>query len=1048
MGGSVYSVAFGRPATDLLARLVAGHRDVDPFAPITVVAPSTAAGTTLRRALAERAGGLVGVDVVAFPRFARTLAGPRLVSDGRPPLPAALSRAHLRAVLRRHGDALAVDTTILRSPATERALERTIDELAPLDDAALQALARRGGTTAAAVGLLRHWRRATADFAVPADHARVASLAVADGAPAPDVVILHLPRRLGSSDLALLGALAERDDVELAVTVGRTGNDDADTVADTLLGALAAFLGPPVAVDGEVAPALPATIVRAPDPTEEAAMAAREVVAAVTGASGRALRPDRVAIVSRVRDPYATAVHDQLDAAGVVHHAPSTTTLGQTAPGRALVTALEVAAGGFRRADVAALLRAAPIVQPATGARVPAAWWARLAREAGVVRGVDQWRERLAAAADARRLHLVAEGTPDEEIEAHPVITGLAELGAFIDDLDHRLRPPDPTWKAWSAWALGLLDGLLRREVSRQEPEAWEAVRVALTGLAVLDGVDEPPDLERFQRALQPDLERPHGSHGRFGHGVLVGRLVDVVGADLDLVVVVGGAEGRFPPRRRDDALVPDRDRAAAGGALPPRGLRREEEHRDLRAALASGARAVLTVPRSDPREQRERQPAPWVLEAATGLAGTLVGSDDLDHVDAEWLRTVPSFEAWVAGAGVPSSPQELDLEDLLADHRARRPLSEGVVAAGDPVLAAGLAAATARRAGSFDEFSGHVGLNPALLEAFDRPRSPTGLERYAQCPFKFFLADVLRVGRFDDPTEGDLISPIDEGNFVHEVLETFIGEALGKPPDEPWSDLERDRILEIAEAIAARFVGEGRTGRPLLWGVRWEQLRHQLLRFLDRDQALRRELDVSPVAVELPFGAEGEAPVELDVGGRRLAFKGVIDRVDRSPDGRRLVVYDYKTGKPDTYKVVAYDGDVGDLTAKGTKLQLPIYALAARTRWPDAETIHAQYWFVGRKGEGRLYGGPFDAAAEVRFGEVVTTVLDGVGGGRFPANPGADDWRYGQWTHDNCGWCEYDRVCPTSRGEAWVRLRTAPELADYVRLADERDADDEEVGT
>ena len=44
-------------------------------------------------------------------------------------------------------------------------------------------------------------------------------------------------------------------------------------------------------------------------------------------------------------------------------------------------------------------------------------------------------------------------------------------------------------------------------------------------------------------------------------------------------------------------------------------------------------------------------------------------------------------------------------------------------------------------------------------------------------------------------------------------------------------------------------------------------------------------------------------APVVIDLAGeRKVAFRGFVDRVDRSPDGDRLVVIDYKTGKRDKY--------------------------------------------------------------------------------------------------------------------------------------------------
>jgi hypothetical protein len=56
---------------------------------------------------------------------------------------------------------------------------------------------------------------------------------------------------------------------------------------------------------------------------------------------------------------------------------------------------------------------------------------------------------------------------------------------------------------------------------------------------------------------------------------------------------------------------------------------------------------------------------------------------------------------------------------------------------------------------------------------------------------------------------------------------------------------------------------------------------------------------------------------------------------------------------------------------------------------------------------------------------------------GRFPANPGPESYRYGQWTHEHCSWCEFDRICPTARGETWVQVRTSGALARYVELAE-----------
>jgi RecB family exonuclease len=449
----------------------------------------------------------------------------------------------------------------------------------------------------------------------------------------------------------------------------------------------------------------------------------------------------------------------------------------------------------------------------------------------------------------------------------------------------------------------------------------------------------------------------------------------------------------------------------------------------------------VLVAPRSDPRAQRERQPAPAYLEAISARAERVVASGELDGLRgrAPWFTDVESFEWWPSSGRADVLPGDVDLAALLAEHRAGRPIDAASPAVVDAALARGLAAAAARRRGEFGVWSGNVGERPGLVDGLDRPRSPTSLERYASCPFSFFLGQVLGVDPLDDPTDLEEISGRDTGSLVHLAMERFIAErGIGKSPDEPWSPDDRRRLEEIAAAIADSFVAEGRTGRPLLWGVRWERLRRMLGDILDEDDILRREWRSTPIAVEHAFGFDDD-PVVLDLGdGRQVAFRGVIDRIDRTDDGSLLVV-DYKTGSR-----YGYDGLDDDITGRGRKLQLGVYALAARHDQP-AGAVDPRYWFAGSgSGTPVLLGRRFDDDAERRFRDVVGTVLDGVVGGRFPANPGEERWDRSRYLHDNCKWCDFDRVCPTTRGWHWQQVRQRPELEAYVRLAE---GDDEHDG-
>lgn len=1059
MPARLLAVPYGPPATAALAEVVVAAKAGDPLAAVTVVVPSATVGTTLRRRLALDAGGMAGVAFRSLPQVAAHLAGVTIGAE--PSLARVVHAAHVRAVLAEARPPLAA---VAGSVAAERSLGATIAELAELDDPALDALAARSARSAEVVRLHRRWRAATAGWADPRAVWRAAADAVTAGtAPLAEIgpLVVHLPRRLRPAEHGLLAALVTRHPV--AVLVGLTGVAGADEPALRLLGELRSILGvasvsvgrPPRAVS-------PTTVVRAPDPAEEAAVAARIVVEAVAAGT----RPERIAVVSRVRAPYATLVHEALGAAGVEHHGPSARTLAQTVAGRVLVGLLGLLDDDLARVAVIDWLRSGPVLDPATARPAPTPRWDRRARAAGVVAGRAQWADRLALAVEDRVEGLARWGGP---VDDDRTLVELAALGAFVEHLAADLAAaPAGSWPALVEWA----DALLRRYLGDDdivaawrelagpddqagidaEVRAYASVRDALRRLAALEGIGAPPGLAELRRSMVDELDRPAAGVGRFGHGVLVGRLLDVAGADLDLVLVLGLAEGDAPPRRPDDALLPARERAEAGGALAPRGLARDEEHRDLLAALAAAPRCIATFPRVDPRAMRERQPSRWLLDGAGVRAGRSLSAAALDDLrgpgGADWFVDVESSEWWLAEGRPPASVAEAGVAALLAAHRhgARTPdLLGHPVVAGDVDLARGLRAAHHRRAGGFDAWNGLVGSVVDLVADLGVvPRSPTTLERWAECPFRYFLANVLGLRGVDDPTDDDHVDPRALGSLVHRILERFVIEhGLGRPAGAPWSTEDRARAHEIATEEAARLEAAGRTGRPLLWRMRWDAVRRNLDRVLDADDVARRTGAMTPVAIELAFGTtDDHPPVEVALrSGRRVRFKGYIDRVDASADRRRLAVVDYKTGNPDWHRNVRYGGDGdGDLTASGTKLQLPIYALAARQAVAGGDravTVDTHYWSVDDRYPLGRYGGPFDEAAEARFVEVLEVVSEGIEAGHFPARPGAETWSRGGPVRQNCRYCEFDTICPTTRGERWESVRLDPRLTAYVALAD-----------
>jgi hypothetical protein len=677
---------------------------------------------------------------------------------------------------------------------------------------------------------------------------------------------------------------------------------------------------------------------------------------------------------------------------------------------------------------------------------VPAAWWDRLARRAGIAGGIEQWRGRLtrALAVRAARPRPVDPQAPDAPPEPDRKAEGFHALSAFIERLAADLEPPRPgAWSDHARWARALLDAYLDRPtvaVVDAEQSALETVHAVLDELAALDGVARPADRTRFARALETHLDRPAAS-GTLGRGVIVAGLDDVVGADLDLVVVVGAAEGHLPPVRADDPLLPNRERDAAG--IQGRGESPAEERSSFLAALVSAPRRVVTTPRADPRSQRAHHPARWLLDLMAVRLGRTVTGADLDGLaagaEAPWFHDAVSFEWWLASDGEPSTPHERDVAALLAARRSGADVRQAAPARAEPALGRGLTALVAHRSGGLGEWAGLVGPRPEFVSDLTAPQSPTSLETWVTCPFRYFLGSVLRVDEHEDPAEADSITALDRGSLVHEVLETFIGGALARPPAEPWQPDERRRLHELVDDVAGAYESEGRTGRPLLWDLDRLAIHRQLDRILDADDDHRAAEEVSPLAVEHGFGFADSPHPALRVpleNGREVVFRGRIDRIDRAPTDGRLVVLDYKTGDSTGYK-----DRPDDVTGGGRRLQLLVYAAAARQAYGDPDRdvpVEAHYWFVGDRGQLHKRGGPIDTAADDRFREVLGVIADGVSDGLFPARPGKEDYFRG---FEHCRWCPYDRICPTDRAEQWERVRPHPALSRYRALVEPEEA-------
>jgi RecB family exonuclease len=611
-------------------------------------------------------------------------------------------------------------------------------------------------------------------------------------------------------------------------------------------------------------------------------------------------------------------------------------------------------------------------------------------------------------AARTRELQAVVLRVIDELTEAGAAAQRWRTRVACVRRLAERLLGDERDRAAWPA----------------DEHRAAEKIDAALERLAALDAIDDPPTLEVFRRTLDLELDADLGRVGRFGEGVLVAPLSFAAGLDLDLVVVVGLAEGTLPGPVRDDSLLPDAERRRAGGELPLRRERIERDHRHLRAALAGADAHLLCAPRGDLRASNERVPSRWLLGAASALHGAPVGAEQLPGLTVPWLVQVPSFAHAVTHAAFPATAQ---------DHRLRAGALAG--RAPDPVTATGAAVIAARRSHAFTRFDGNL-TGVEVPTPADGTVSSTRLEAWASCPHAYFVRYLLGVQPLDDPERQLSITPLDRGVLIHDVLERFIRSVVERPeaerpgPDDRWTEADHAAMASIAAEVCDDYEARGLTGRPVFWRRDRAQIVTLADRFLREDELHRRRTRTRPVAAELTFG-RGEAGDGVGYplpDGRELRFSGAIDRIDLADDGT-LHVTDYKTGSDRLFKNLSAD----DPDQRGTKLQLAVYARAARAVHGALDTpVRADYWFVSDRHGFSRRGYVVDDDVLDRVSTTLAIIVAGIEAGLFPSRP--EDSGFG-WV--SCEYCDPDGLGVSELRRDWERKRHDPLLVPYATLAE-----------
>ena len=980
------AVAPERALEALAAAIAVAKRD-DTLARVTVAVPTNTCGVMARRALG-RSVGIAAVDMVTLNRLAELIAGPELAAAERSPMSTPVVDLAVAAVLARDPGPF---RSVASHPSTIVALRQLHTELRLAGEPAYRALeeqsvrGRQASQISRAISatLAARWYDEADLFAHAAE---VIDTGVPDGL---DRLIVHLPQELSGLALEFVRALGRAVDVHVIVQV--TGHAAADGDALALLSSLdvdvtaESDLTSPK-TSGHAHRRTPAKIISTTDADDEVRLAVREVFAAA-----RAGTPfERIALLWPTQRPYARLVEHHLDNADIPWNGrPGTTTAERLAP-RLVLDLLDVDRRGLRRRSVFDLLADVP-ARDADGVYLPTAEWERVSREAGIARD-DDWNRRLAPMAERDRWSASA--------------TSLRE---FITDLRSQLGHPAERrrWWDWAQWCTEQLDRWLGRHTLERLPDpeyrAWEALTRSLDRLRHLDPVGEPVTRHQFRSALEADLEASPPRQGRVGNGVTVGPLAGAVGLDVDVVIVLGAAEGMLPPTPTSDPLLSETDRTIAG--LPTSDARALRLHRLLLAVVATSD-VTLTVPRGDLRATSQLMPSRWIADWIARAQ---------EHID---IHDVASHHAGLEGAEFPASPTEHRLRTRYTHVRAGGELIDADGASDDEALLRGVDCIQGRASDTLTAYDGD--LSGAGIPPLTESISPSRLEAWTSCPHAYFVRYLLQAKPVDEPDDDITITALDRGSAHHDALDLFhravIDGDLPQPTTAGWTEAHRAALSEFFDQVSDRTERRGRTGRAAFWADERDRMRADLLDWLDHDSAVVIERGSTVIASEERF--DGVATMRL-IDGRAIAINGSIDRVDRAADGS-LVVTDHKSGR-NKYKDISSD----DPTVHGSLFQLPSYAAAARAVVGEPEAVVRAEYGLLRKGNYERPGVLIDETVDARVSEALTAVVAGIESGWYPHRPERPGWRM----YVSCEYCEPDHLGTAERWAEWDRKHHDPRL-------------------
>ena len=655
--------------------------------------------------------------------------------------------------------------------------------------------------------------------------------------------------------------------------------------------------------------------------------------------------------------------------------------------------------------------------------------WERLLVDAAVIGGVDRWRRRLRGLQQEvalRRSELGEDEASGGALDRRA--SDLEHLQSFVLPLIERLAelPRQATWEEW---------------LTRLRDLAVSAIRDATGVLRVLAELEPlrpvgPVDLWTVEHVLAPMLRdlsvlpesRPNGA-------VCIAPVEMARGIAFEVVFVPGLAEKLFPQRTLQDPLLSDEARASLGAlGLATQIQRVARERLMLRLAASAVTRHLsLSWPRIEIENARARVPSFYALEAVRAAEGHLPGLDELTNRAESRGR---AYLGWPA----PEKPEdaiddtEYDLAILAQLKDADPATSVGAAAYlvnANAHLARALRARARRWRRPWTMSDGLVDPDPETLEVLARHRlsqraySPTALESFAVCPYRFLLQAIHQLKPRDEITALETFDPLTRGALIHEVQFRLLSALRDdhRLPVEPRTlEAAFEQLDETVTRVADDYCERLAPAITRVWEDGIEGIRLNLREWL-RQMAVDASV-WTPAYFEFSFGLPRHLRPNADPGSvaeavrvlDSVSLRGSIDLIERRSNGT-LRVTDHKTGKAQMPE--------GKSVWGGRALQPLLYALVAESVLKQSVELGRLYYCTA-SGEFTERPIPLDEASRLQARTALDLIGRAIEQGFLPAAP----------MKEACETCNYRVVCGPHESVRVSRKRRE-RVADLQTLRD-----------